>query len=191
MVSSKGATDHLGLASKSYCTDELQKDEEVYFSCDIIEKIYGKIYGSTKKDIQMMITDKNMFLIELDKKGILSKSKFRHLQLTELRGITTSRDKEVGKGGGFIIHPAVQVAAYRLKAHNEELLAEIVQALKDKMGSALALYGVDGDLKKVKDVPASQFRIAEEEGLGKRPPQKKVEDPAPSKPVAPKPSKGI
>ena len=93
MVSNKGGTDHLNLASQSYCTDELAKTEELYFSCDVDEKIYGKLFGSTKKKLQMMITDRNLFLIELDKKGILSKSKFRHLQLSQIAGITTSRDK--------------------------------------------------------------------------------------------------
>jgi hypothetical protein len=45
-----------------------------------------------------------MFLIEPNKK-IMSKSKFRHLALKDIEGITCSKDKKEGKGGGLVLHP--------------------------------------------------------------------------------------
>ena len=106
----------------------------------------------------MLITNKNMFLIELDKKGILSESKFRQVRLREIRGITTPRVKKIGKEGGFIVHTATHENRYRLDAVNEELLAEIIKALQDKMDGDLSLYAVDGNLGTVKGLPENYMQ---------------------------------
>jgi len=51
-----------------------------------------------------------------------------------------------------------------LKCVDERLLAEVIQAFKDKMGPGkLAIYKIEGKLSKIKAIPGIDFYVKEGE----------------------------
>jgi len=67
-----------------------------------------------------------------------------------------------------------------LKCVDERLLAEVIQAFKDKMGPGkLAIYKIEGKLSKIKAIPGIDFYVKEGE---------KSENPFPSVAAQPQPA---
>ena len=150
----EGNKDHLDLRNRPYACDILFDEEEILFSCSLIEKIPVSWVWTSKKTREFMITSKHAVIIEHTEKL----TKFRRFGMEEIDGLTRSSTKMTG---GMIIHTDKAgkegMVDHRLKVESYDMANELVKVLKGAMESAelkLQLFKVEGNLKDwTKNVP--------------------------------------